>query len=231
MHWKSDININTEDGSLMSRGAGWGRVRGLEGAILYIKKRTFLTRKTDQRLWLLCRAGTFSTKSLTDCLHFPADTEGKQGKDGTAGQPQRFSWRQVHFLTIICLVSFQWRCFPWVTLRLWPWYSSSAVYTWRLNHWGKRCSRSPLNSLMIVSVLQFTVVVVVSAGKEPSVRFSSCITFGNTNKLESDRTGFRRSWRTLLSSAPNLSTHTREISKVFSPTMSWGQICGKPECK
>lgn len=212
-------------------GAGWGRVRGLEGAILYIKKRTFLTRKTDQRLWLLCCAGTFSTKSLTDCLHFPADTEGKQGKDGTAGQPQRFSWRQVHFLTIICLVSFQWRCFPWVTLRLWPWYSSSAVYTWRLNHWGKRCSRSPLNSLMIVSVLQFTGVVVVSAGKEPSVRFSSCITFGNTNKLESDRTGFRRSWRTLLSSAPNLSTHTREISKVFSPTMSWGQICGKPECK
>lgn len=213
------------------RGGRVGSGEGVRGGYPVYKEEDLPHTKDWPTTLTSCHAGTFSTKSSTVCLDFPADTEGKQGKDGVAGRPQRCSWRQVHFLTIICLVSFQWRCFPWVTLRLWPWYSSSAVYTARLNHWGKRCSRSPLNSLMIVSVLQFTVVVVVSAGKEPSVRFSSCITFGNTNKLENDRTGFRRSWRTLLSSAPNLSTRTREISKVFSPTMSWGQTCGKPECK
>lgn len=212
-------------------GGGAGGGGEVEGAIVYIKKRTFLTRKADQQLWLLCHADTFTTKSSTVRLFFSENTEGKQGKDGITVKNQHFSWRQIHFLTI-WLVLFQWRCFPWGTSKLWPWYFSSAVCTWRLNHWGKHRSWSPMNSLMIVSVLDFTVVVVVvSAEKEPSVRFSSCITFGNTNKLENDRTGFRRSWRTLLLSAPNLSTCIQEISKVFSPTMSWGQTCRKPECK
>lgn len=62
----------------------WKRLIDEQGrATLYIKERTFLARKADQQVWLLCRTDTLSTKPA---ILFPGHKDRKSGKNGMTVQ-------------------------------------------------------------------------------------------------------------------------------------------------